>query len=372
MSARDALIVILAAGDSAPTWLRVIDGDIVQRGTGTDWLPACGLREWSADDTVMLVVPVEATTLHWISLPDLPVRQGRAAARLAALDASIGQSDTMLAVTDQQDDPAAAHLVAVVSRADIQHWLLWAQHHGIDPDIIIPSALVLPAPAEGIVRAVLGTEAVLRGGDLALAAADAIAPILIDSDNVVDLPDAAVAQALVAALDAPAINLRQGDFAKRTRTTLDTRQLARIAMWCGFIALVSLVIALIMILKLNADARRLDAQSVEVAQKVLPSANDAVMAEQELDSKLRVAGTGAYGFSGSTAGILAAMRSAPSVALTLLDRAPDGTLKATLAAPKADDINVVLIALQASGFTITATSSADPSGRVLADITVRP
>lgn len=373
MTVRNGLIVIMPSdADRAPIWMRVIDDAIVQRGAGTDWLASCGLREWPSDAPVMLVVPVQGASYHWIAMPDLPIRQGRAAARLAALDASIGQPDTMIAVTDQQDDPAAAHLVAVAARADVQHWLLWAQHHGIDPDILIPAALVLPAPVEGFVRGAIGDDAVVRGVDIALAADDPLVPLLTGHADVVDLPEERVTEWLVRALEVPPINLRQGDFAKRTRTTVDTRQLARIAMWCGVIALISLLIALILIVKLNADASRLDAESVTIAQKVLPNANDAEAVEQDLNARLSAGGSGAYGFSGSTAGLMAAMRAAPGVSLTILDRAGDGTVKATLAAPKADDINVVLLALQASGFTITATSSSDPSGRVLADITVQP
>ncbi|MGK2911894.1 MAG: type II secretion system protein GspL [Sphingobium sp.] len=373
MSSRDALIVILpGAADALPTWLRVVDGAVVQQGSGADWLSACGLREWPGGSAVMLVVPVEATTLYWIAMPDLPVRQARAAARLAALEAGIGQADTMMAVTDQQDDPAVAHLAAVAARADMQHWLLWAQHNGLDPDIVMPAALILPAPSEGFVRGVIGDEAVLRGVDCALPADDPVAAVLTGDAEVVGVSPVAVIEGLIAALDTPVVNFRHGDFAKRTRTSVDTRQLARIAMWCGFIALVSLVITLVTIIKLNSDASRLDADSVTVAQAVLPAASDAEAAKRELTGRLLAGGSGAYGFSGSSAGLLTAMQGAPAVSVTLLDRAQDGTLKVTLAAPKADDINVVLLALQAAGFTITATSSSDPSGRVLADVTMQP
>lgn len=373
MTVRNGLIVILPqSAERAPMWMRVVDNAVVQRGAGVDWLAACGLREWPADAPVMLVVPVEAAAYHWIAMPDLPVRQSRAAARLAALDASIGQPETLIAATDQQDDPAAAHLIAVAARSDMQHWLLWAQHHGIDPDTVIPSALVLPSPAAGFVRGQIGHDLVLRSADTVLPADDPLATLLTEHADIVGLSDQDVTDALVSALNVPPVNLRQGDFAKRTRTTIDTRQLARIAMWCGVIALISLLIAVIMIVKLNADASRLDEESVTIARKVLPNANDAEAVEQDINSRLSASGNGAYGFSGSTAGLMAAMRVAPGVSLTILDRAADGTVKATLAAPKADDINMVLLALQASGFTITATSSSDPSGRVLADITVQP
>jgi general secretion pathway protein L len=65
------------------------------------------------------------------------------------------------------------------------------------------------------------------------------------------------------------------------------------------------------------------------------------------------------------------MQDVPGVSLTTLSRDPDGMIRATLAAAKAEEINTVLLALQAAGFTITANPSQDAGERVLADITVR-
>lgn len=373
MTVRDAMIVILPAdADGAPEWLRVVDGGIVQTGRGTDWLSACGLQALPQGATAMLVVPTAATVLHNVAMPGLPVRQGRAAARIAAIDASIGQAESLLAVSLERDAGGTDHQVVVAARADMQHWMLWAQHHGLDPDIVIPGAFVLPQPEHGFVCGRIGQERLLRGDMLVLDADDPLAPVLTRDSEAITLSEDAVRSALMDALAAPEINLRTGDFARRTRQSFDVRQLARIAMWCGFIALVSLVIALIAILRLNSDARRLDAETIQIARAVLPQANDAIQAEREIDAKLAARGTGTYGFAGPVSGLYAAMRGAPSVALTLLDRSADGMVKATLAAPRAEDINVVLLALQAAGFTITATSSQDNSGRVLADITVRP
>lgn len=84
MSARDGLIVALAEEDE-PLWMRVVNGVVTQRGTGANWLAACGLTALPADAVVMLVPPASMVTLHWADYPELAPRQGRAAARLAAL-----------------------------------------------------------------------------------------------------------------------------------------------------------------------------------------------------------------------------------------------------------------------------------------------
>lgn len=372
MSAADALIIILPGAQGDPHWLRVVDGAVTQRGTGSGWLAASGLTQLPAEATVMLVTPVELTTLHRFSYPDMPPRQGRAAARLAALQESLGAADTLFAAVDGNDDPARPHRVAVVARGDMQHWLLWAQHHGLDPDILLPAALLLPQPEQGFVTGRVGDAPLLRGADIALRADDALVPALVGDAPIAEAGNDAVTAALLTALVAPPLNLRQGEFARRVRVALDPAQLRRVAVWTGLILLISLLIALIAIVRYNADASRLDAETLAEARKVLPAANDPELVEQEIDAQLMQRGSGAYGFAGPTAGLLTAMQGTPGVSLTMLSRDQGGMLRARLAAAQAQDINAALLALQAAGFTITATSSQDPGGRVLADITVQP
>ncbi len=371
MSVREALIVTLP-GDAAgePMWQRVVDDGVVQNGVGTGWLGACGLSALPVGCTVMLVPPAELTPLHWVDYPALPVRQGRAAARLAALSSGITPADSLFAADDGNDDPARPHIVAVAARADMQHWLLWAQHHGLDPDIVVPAALLLPAVDGEYMRGAVGGATVLRGADMALN--DDMAATLLPVDAIIrDISDDAIWANMIAALDDPPLDLRQGDFAKRVRRVVDRRGLARIAVWTGCILLVSLLIALIGIVREKNETARLDTQSVALARQILPQANDAVLAEAELDARLAARGAGGRAFTAPVAGLMTAMQGASGVAVTSLSRDADGMLRVTLASARSDDINIVLIALQSAGFTITATSAQGPDGRILADITVR-
>jgi general secretion pathway protein L len=371
MSSRDALIIFLPeSGEIPPRWMRVVDGAPVRSGEGANWLAACGIAALPDQARVLLVPPAALVTLHWITHPELPVRQGRAASRLSALAAGLLPADQLFAATDEQDDPARPHVVAVASRADMQHWLLWAQHHGLDPDIIVPAPLLLPEPDNGFVRGMVGGEAVLRGADMALSA-DMALPELVGDAPVADVATGAIDGRAIAALDTPPIDLRQGDFAKRVRRAIDRKRIGRIALWCGLILLASLLIALVGIVRQTMEAGRLDRESLALAQQVLPGAADAAQAQVEMEGQLAARGAGGRAFTAPVSGLLAAMQDAPGVALTSLSRDPDGMVRATLAAAKADDINIVLLALQAAGFTITATPSRDPGGRTLADITVR-
>lgn len=370
MSVREGLIVALPDDpDGPPLWMRVVDDAVVQSGAGANWLAVCGLTALPDGCVVMLVPPAALTTLHWISHPELPVRQGRAAARLAALSASMATSDSLFTAADENDDPARPHIVAVVARGDMQHWLLWAQHNGLDPDIVVPAALLLPEPEAGFVRGVVGGAEVLRGVDSALSA-DLAVPALLGDLPAQAVPGEVIAARAIAALAQPPLNLRQGDFARRVRRTIDRRILARMAVWAGLILLASLVIALIGIGRHYLEASRLDQESLAIARQILPQATDARQAEVEMDAQLAARGAGGYAFTAPTAGLFAAMQGVPGVSVMALSRDNDGMLRVTLAAAKAEDINSVLVALQAAGFTVTATSSQDPGGRTLADITV--
>lgn len=371
MSARDALIVMLPqAADAQPCWMRVVDGALIQSGEGANWLAACGIAALPASARILLVPPAAQVALHWIAHPDLPVRQGRAAARLAALASSIGPVDQLFAATNDNEDPAAPHIVAVAARADMQHWLLWAQHHGLDPDLIVPAPLLLPEPDSGFAQGAIADVMVLRGQDMALSA-DMALPALVADTPVALVPPGVIEGRAIAALDQPPLDLRQGDFAKRVCRSVDQRMIGRIALWSGLILLASLTIGLIGIAKQHGEASRLDRESLALAQQVLPGATDAAQAQAEMEGQLAARGAGGQAFTAPVAALLAAMQDAPGVAITTLSRDPDGMVRATLAAAKADDINIVLLALQASGYTITATPSQDPGGRTLADITVR-
>ncbi|WP_150290296.1 type II secretion system protein GspL [Sphingobium estronivorans] len=370
MSAEGLIVALAEEPGAEPLWMRVANGAIVQTGAGANWLAACGLTALPDDMVVMLVPPAALVTLHAASYPDLPPRQGRAAARLAALAGGIVPADQLFAAANENDDPARPHLIAVAARADMQHWLLWAQHHGLDPDIMVPAPLLLPEAEHGFRRAIIGGTPVLRGADMALAG-DLALPELIGDAMVQDVPAEQVHARAIAALEQPPLDLRQGDFAKRVRRSFDKRALGRITLWCALILFVALAIALIGLAKQHFAANRLDADSLIRARQAVPGATDLVQAEAEMDRQLAARGAGGYAFTAPVSGLMKALQDAPGVSLTALSRDPDGMIRATLASAKADDINMVLLALQAAGFTITATPSQDPGGRTLADITVR-
>ncbi len=64
------------------------------------------------------------------------------------------------------------------------------------------------------------------------------------------------------------------------------------------------------------------------------------------------------------------MRGAPGVNLAASTRMPDGALRVQLAAARAEDINIVLRALQDAGWRISADAVQQQGGKVIANIQV--
>src|SRR3546814_12708575 len=74
--------------------------------------------------------------------------------------------------------------------------------------------------------------------------------------------------ALVAALAAPPLNLRQGTFTRRTRQTLDWKTLRRSGVLAGLILIMLLATTLVRVVRLHADTVAQDATAVGMARAI--------------------------------------------------------------------------------------------------------
>jgi general secretion pathway protein L len=366
----DYIILLPSDREAPPTWYRVADERIVRRGRGTEWLPPEQQDEPdSAVGAAMLVLPPHATTLHWIACPGMTTRQGAAAARLMALEASIGEAGELHAAVADNDDPEAPHVVAVASQSAMAHWIEWAKEHGIAQASIVPSALLLPTPETGFVRAPVGNADVVRGPDTAFDGEEAGAALIIGDAPVTRLPADTIDDALLFALEEPPLDLRQGAFARRSPALFDRARLRRIAIMIGLMIVCSLLVSLITIIRLNAESSRLDNQTVTLAQTIDPSVSDPQMAETRMTALLAARG-GRGGFTGTMAGLMTAMQANPNVVITNVNQGADGALRVQLAGSRAEDINDVLIAIQEAGWRISANAVQQRGGRLMADIMV--
>jgi general secretion pathway protein L len=355
-----ALVIILPATlDSRTMWLRVADGRIVARGNGLNW-------QRDGADRFVLIAPAAATSLHRAQLPGLTRKQAEAAARLLALDSSIGAPERLHVAVGSRD--AEGNLdVAVIDAAGLGDWIAWARAENFDPDAIVPAALLLPLPEQGVVQGRVGEELVARDGSSGFPA-DGLAE-LIAPGPVIEIDAAAIDAALVAAATNPPLDLRQGPFARR-RPGIDPRVLWRCLMLAGAIALAVLIVALLTIAGFDRDSAALDAASVAQARRVAQEVTTPAEAEAAINARLTAVARGGRGFAAPAATIVGAVEAVPDVTLGRLDQAP-GEVRATLSGARSDDLDRVLIAIQQAGYALGREAPRQQAGRVSVSITVR-
>lgn len=355
-----ALVIILPATLTSETlWLRITDGRIVARGKGLDW-------QREGTDRFVLVAPAAATAIHRAQLPGLTRKQAEAAARLLALENSIGAPDRLHVAVGARDGEGNLD-VAVIDAAGLGDWIAWAQAENFDPDAIVPAALLLPRPEQGVVQARVGDELVARDPSSGFPA-DGLAE-LIASGPLREIDSAAIDAALIAAAANPPLDLRQGAFAKR-RSGFDRRILWRCLILAGSITMAALIVALLTIAKLDADSAALDAVSVAQAQRLVPQVATPAESEAAINARLTALSLGGHGFAAPVAAIVSAVQSAPDVTLSRLDERP-GEVRATLTGLRSADLDRVLIAVQQAGFALGSEAPQQRSGRTIVVITVR-
>jgi general secretion pathway protein L len=214
----DTLVLFLPNGQSPLRWLRVAEGGVAARGEG---LPVI---DPELDAAPVAVAPADAVTLHWADLPDRSIPQAVAAARLLVGDASASALSELHVAVGRETD-GAERPIGVVAAAQMRAWLAALAADGIDPAAVIPAPMLLPRPVEGYVRADLGGDGVVRGANSGFAdearltelVTGGVAPRVLSRD--------ALESAIAAAVAAPGLDLRQGEFAAR-----DERSTGR---WCG-------------------------------------------------------------------------------------------------------------------------------------------
>ena len=353
-------------GEAEVEWLTLADGAVVAQGRGVDW-PRAG----EAPTRALLIAPATAVTVHRALLPDLAPRQAQAAARLMALETTLGAPDTLHVATGARDGDGALD-VAVVASADLAGWLGWASAQGLDPRPVVPAALLLPRPDDGFVRAQVGAETIARDRTSAFALDPDVAALVIGDAAVAEVSADAVIAALADALDAPPLDLRQGAFAVRQRRGVDWALIRRSAVLIAAIMALSLSIALVTIARLDRDTDRLDTAALARARTVVPDVGSVGQAEAALDARAAALGVGGRGFAGGAARLFAALDQSPAATLTTFELAADGTIRATLTAPNANDLNIAVAALRSSGAGAVSTPSAAPGGGQAVQLTVTP
>lgn len=343
---------------------------LVWRLSESAWSDPCPLSEFvpdAADESVVAIVSAEVARCIWLSLPDLEPRQAEGVAKIRALEQSLGDVHAV-ARHVVADDVVAATIDATF----LETGITMLQAGGLNPDVVIPFGLLLPADAQHIVRAELGNSVVLRGHRFSVPDEAVFRTIFAGDASVVDMNNMALHRALRDASVQPALNFRDGIFAKREPRIFATPvQRAWILRLLGFCILATLLLGVAAFTKYSLATSAENERALAAARKINPAISDIAQAEAQLASALQQKGLAEGRFTPLSAALWRAVQASPNVSVRELRFGRDGILSIILSSPDAGSINKVLIAVQRDGFRVTATSRQDTTGATLADLTMR-
>ena len=360
----DRLILFLPSDAASWRWLAVRDELVGDRGEG---LPVIAPDN---EVPIVAIAPADAVTLHWADLPDASTAQSVAAARLLVAEASATPLDELHVAVGREAD-TVERPIAVVRSDRMVAWLAELAGQGVDARALIPSPLLLPRPADGFVAADLGGERVLRSASSGFADEPGLTELITAGAPLETLDPAELEAAIVRATALPPIDLRQGPFARRRRRlALDWALIRRLAALFAAILAVTLLIALVQLVRLNRNAADLEAQADVAARGALPPGLSVSNADRQLDERLlQLRGAGA-GFSGTAAAVFAAVRGVPGTEVRTLAFDADGTLRAGISAQGEAQANDLVTRVRDFGFTVRPSTFTRSGAGVTGSLTV--
>ena len=350
-------------------WWRAADGVLLEKGLGDQWTglllgPDAQPRKLVALAPAAVVRVSRAEASADAATP----RQAEAVARVAAVESSLGDPETLHAVSAQTNQPQRPIMTAVVDNGTMLAWLEWLAAYGADPDHIVPVGSLISANDHWL-EAQFGSEAVLARGGLVMSNEPDLTAALVGEGEITRLDEEQAEALLAAAANSPPIDLRTGPFARRRRLLLDRDRVRQLAWLAAVIPLIALIWALVVLVKLNGATGRLNDETLTLAEAAL--GRPATLENAEAELRAQVGGGGYGGFQPVLAALYRGLQAEQGVASTELGYRPDGTLAVTLAAPTVDAVNRLLVALQRNGYRITAVPRQSPDGRAMVDVTIR-
>ncbi len=340
-------------------WMRIEDERIAASGEG---LP-------QGDGEVIAVAPADAVSLHWADIPARSTAQAAAAARLLAAEVSAAPMDELHVAVGEDED--GGRPIGIVNRGAMAGWLAQLGAAGVDPVAVVPAPLLLPRPDEGYVRGDLAGQGVVRGRSSGFADEPGFTEIVTGEAPLADLDADGIEAALGVVAAVPALDLRQGPFARRRGFTIDWRLVKRLA-WLGLtIIVVTLAIDLVKWTKYSFAADATEAKIEQVARTALPRGETLVDADRQLTERLSAVRGPGQGFSRTAAAIFAAVRGVPGTELTALDFQPSGDVRLGVAVDREALATDLKRAIEAQGFTVQPSTFVAANGRITGEFTVR-
>lgn len=354
-------LVVFADG----RWLRIVAGDILARGDQvSDALPQ------AAEERTVVIVPAADVITRMIDLPDLADLQAQGAARIALADVSVLPRE-ILHVAVGAADADGRRLAVGTPVASLAALLAGLAEHEIDPDHLVAAPLLLARPEAGFVRGDLGNETVVRGQDTAFADDVVLTPLLTGAGPLVTLNRVALEASLVAAVEFPEADFRQGSFAKRRRWPVDGVRLRRAAVIALLVGALILTAQLVTIVRLNGRASAVEADTLVQATALLPPGTTVTDAVLQSEARLAAMQGAGGGFEPLAAAVAAAVNATAGVELGSMVFDGEGGLRATVRAPSTAELDAVVAKIGTSGLQVVPAPVVAGQGRPYRDITVR-
>ncbi|HEX8486289.1 type II secretion system protein GspL [Sphingomonas sp.] len=351
-------LLFLPAGDSGYRWWRIADERVVAQGDGVP----------PGDAPVVAIAPADAVALHWAELPSRSPAQASAAARILAAEASATPvADLHVAIGDEGQGERP---IAVVDGDMMRAWLADLAAAGVDPAAVLPAPMLLPRPDHGFVRGEIAGFPAVRGRATGFADEARLTALVTGGEVPATLDRAAVQAAVIAAVASPALDLRQGAFARRRRRAIDWPLVRRLALLGLAILGVTLAIDLVRIARYSLAADALTARADALARTGLPRGETVTDADRQLDERLsQVRGPG-LGYSATVATIYDAVRATPGTELTAFDFQANGDLRLGISCEREALATDLQRAITARGLDVRAGVFQATGGRVSGEFTV--
>jgi general secretion pathway protein L len=363
----DTLVLFLPSQTVAAwRWLRIVGGSVTGRGEGIPAIEADAGVDWVA------VAPADAVTLHWAELPERSLAQSVAAARILVAEASATPIGELHVAVGREGDQIERP-IGVVAASQIHAWLAMLAERGVDPGMLLPAPTLLPRPETGYLRADLGGEGVVRGTASGFADEALLTELVTGGVAPATLTREDLEAAIVATIAAPALDLRQGIFARTSRIGVDWAMVRRIGWLSAAIIGATLLITLVQLLRYSTAADDLERRTDLLARTGLARGEAVSNADRQLSARLERLRGGGLGFSRTSAAVFGAVRATPGSELRSLAFEPSGAMRITIGTQSEGQVLDLERHLEAAGLAASPQGQFQSAGgRLSGDLLVKP
>ena len=358
-------IVLIPPTAAMPAPFLIVDprGHVLQRGS-----LSLDSVEPRLDLRTVAIAPGADVLVCWLDLPVGGAAQLRAAARWALKEHLAADPERLTIALGAPAVDGGSCMIAAVAAPLLEAWIDYLRALGLEPAAIVPDSLIPPAPEAETLNAIrFGGDVALRGLTFAasvqsdlMEAVAAGRPVSLISDQ------EAVEERLALTALHPPVDLLSAMARPRSASRGGWRLAAGLA---AAVLISPLILTLAEPARGSVAADRADRQARALVAETLPEAAQADDPIAEVRRRLAVAPPPG-GFAAGSAALFAAVEQVEGAELDGLSADPEQGLRATLSYPAFQDLDAIRAAVEASGLSLSDTSTVEDGGRVVSEVIV--